>query len=99
MDKFVEKHNPTYEFYNTDEITLKTIVRANPGLVLLKEGVIIDKWHANDIPEVDKFHAMLTHQALAKYKGQQEKNTVWMILLIVAFVVSLYYHLRRYWTK
>lgn len=41
-----------YKFYNTDEITLKTIVRSNPGLILIKEGTILDKWHHNDLPSV-----------------------------------------------
>lgn len=33
-----------------DGTALKTIVRSNPGYVLLKEGVIIAKWHHNDAP-------------------------------------------------
>lgn len=37
-------------FINMDETTLKTIVRSNPGLLLIKEGVILGKWSAHDIP-------------------------------------------------
>lgn len=44
-----------FEFFNSDEITLKTIVRANPGLVLLKGGTVIDKWHFNDVPSIEEF--------------------------------------------
>jgi len=39
-----------FDFYTCDGITLKTIVRANPGIVLLKKGVVIAKWNANDLP-------------------------------------------------
>ena len=40
-----------FEFMVTDKTTLKTIVRSNPGLVYLENGVIKGKWHYNDIPE------------------------------------------------
>lgn len=37
-----------------DDILLKTIVRSNPGVVLFKDGVIVDKWHIKKLPSFDK---------------------------------------------
>lgn len=54
LASFKEKYNPPYDFYMTDETTLKTMIRANPGLVLLKSGTIIDKWSQNAIPTPDQ---------------------------------------------
>lgn len=46
-------------FVATDEITLKTIIRSNPGLVLLKGDVVAGKWHYNDFPSVDELNVIL----------------------------------------
>lgn len=40
-----------YPFATMDEITLKTMVRSNPGLILLKNGVVIGKWCVSSLPD------------------------------------------------
>ncbi|MFH1936163.1 MAG: BT_3928 family protein, partial [Bacteroidota bacterium] len=40
-----------FEFYNSDDVVLKSMIRSNPGLILLKNGVVIRKWHYNDFPD------------------------------------------------
>jgi hypothetical protein len=53
IKQFEEQYNPPYEFFFCDEITLKTMIRSNPGLILMKEGTIINNWHWRDIPKID----------------------------------------------
>ncbi|MEL6635971.1 MAG: DoxX family protein [Bacteroidota bacterium] len=50
IDNFREATEANYPIYEADDILLKTIVRSNPGVVLLKNGKIIMKWHQNKLP-------------------------------------------------
>jgi uncharacterized membrane protein YphA (DoxX/SURF4 family) len=54
-DEWVNRYGLPFEFFTCDEITLKTIVRSNPGLMAVKDGIIVGKWHHNDIPEPEEF--------------------------------------------
>ncbi|MFH1320833.1 MAG: BT_3928 family protein [Bacteroidota bacterium] len=54
IDEFRHEVQAMYDYYITDELTLKTIIRSNPGLMLIKGGVIIKKWHYNDFPSFDE---------------------------------------------
>jgi len=38
-------------FYSSDDVVLKSMIRSNPGLILLKDGVVIEKWHYHDFPD------------------------------------------------
>jgi hypothetical protein len=43
-----------YPFYSADEIMLKTVVRSNPGFLLISNGVIAGKWGFRDFPAVEE---------------------------------------------
>jgi uncharacterized membrane protein YphA (DoxX/SURF4 family) len=47
-------------FFSVDETTLKTMVRANPGYILIKDGVILKKWSWANIPEKEELLKLTT---------------------------------------
>jgi len=48
IETFKQKTSVTYPFYKTDPTALKTIIRANPGLMIIKNGTITGKWNWRD---------------------------------------------------
>ncbi len=50
VQNFIKKYRPNFEFYYGDEINLKTIIRSNPGLFVLKKGTVVGKWAHRDMP-------------------------------------------------
>ncbi len=60
LEDFKNVAHPTYEFLFGDEVTLKTIVRGNPGLLYLRSGTILGKWHYNDFPTPEEMAVIVT---------------------------------------
>jgi len=78
-----------YDFCFTDDVTLKTIIRANPGLVLLQRGTIVGKWHYNDMPDVVNLKPNLLSVALDQHaakSGARLSNILMIVFLFFAFV-------------
>ena len=48
---WIDRTGAEYPFCQTDETTLKTVIRSNPGLLLLKQGTVIRKWSHNRLPD------------------------------------------------
>ena len=52
-EKIIATYGLDFEFYFTDETTLKTIVRSNPAILVLSKGTIQQKVHYNDFEELE----------------------------------------------
>lgn len=52
--KYIEVYNMRYPIFFADGTELKAMIRSNPGLILLKDGIVLNKWHANDFPKTWK---------------------------------------------
>lgn len=50
IESFKKETGADLDFYLTDQTTLKTMIRSNPGLMLLKKGTVIDMWHYHSFP-------------------------------------------------
>lgn len=74
-----------YPFCNVDETTLKTMIRSNPGLMLLKEGTIIRKWSHNRLPDISELKQPLDQSPL----GQMPTTTVAQKIVVVLLWFAL----------
>ena len=54
---FSKKMKLFMEVFYADAVPLKSMVRANPGILLLKNGVIVNKWHYHNLPSFDELSA------------------------------------------
>lgn len=53
IQRWIDMTGAEYPFCTTDATTLKTIIRSNPGLLLLKNGVVKGKWSHNRLPSIE----------------------------------------------
>jgi hypothetical protein len=79
ITEFAEKNSATYPFFNTDEITLKTMIRANPGIMLLRRGWIIKKWNSNDLPDIESIEKDYINNPEYKKKKDELKKDAYNV--------------------
>lgn len=53
-EAFSKRNKLLAEIFYADAVPLKSMVRANPGILLLKNGVVINKWSYQSMPSFDK---------------------------------------------
>jgi uncharacterized membrane protein YphA (DoxX/SURF4 family) len=53
FEAFRHEYQWSAPFYLTDATVLKTMIRTNPGVILLRDGVVLEKWPAIAIPAAE----------------------------------------------
>lgn len=61
-EAYSKKRKLMMEIFNADAVPLKSIVRSNPGLLLLKNGVVINKWHFHTLPTYNELESQYLRQ-------------------------------------
>jgi uncharacterized membrane protein YphA (DoxX/SURF4 family) len=87
VDSYKKRFQPAYEFCTTDETTLKTISRANPGILLLLRGTIIDKWSHRDAPAPTDLKTNLLSSSILQ---QQTKQSRLIVIGLILVILSIY---------
>ena len=59
IDHWTDITGAEYPFCTTDATTLKTMIRSNPGLMLIKDGKVVRKWSHNRLPDTELMTASL----------------------------------------
>ena len=77
IDEWIAGTAAQYSLLQCDEIPLETMVRSNPGLVLMKNGVILNKWSHRDIPGESELDGPLDRLQSVVSPKRGPLNTPW----------------------
>lgn len=100
MIKFWKEYmGAEYQFCLTDETTLKTIVRSNPGMILLKSGIIINKWHHKQLPTDEQLLGRLENSELGTAMASNDLRTTLYIILLYIIPLAIIIGIEAIWLK
>ena len=87
IETYKKRYHVPYEFCTADEIQLKTMIRSNPGVIILQKGTILDKWAGKDVPDVKELQDTdLT--AYCVYSREQMQRIYLVYSIILLFFVA-----------
>ncbi|MFA6729015.1 MAG: BT_3928 family protein, partial [Prevotella sp.] len=97
IKRWIDLTGAEYPFCTTDGTTLKTIIRSNPGLILLKNGTIIRKWSHNELPNEGELTQPLELSKIGQTPGNSIAKKITKILLWFLIPLFLFVLADRLW--
>lgn len=79
-----------YPLYWGDDIALKTMIRANPGLVLVKDGVVVEKLNITDVPYIEEGEGPARLASSGGYVKVMRGWRFWLLLFAVPVALLLF---------
>lgn len=79
---WIDHTGAEYDIYRGDERALKTVVRSNPGLVLLKDGKVVHKWSSWNLPDEYELCAPLEELSIGKIEVLEFRQKVMFVTII-----------------
>jgi len=93
MERWRDITGADYPFCLTDGTTLKTIIRSNPGVVLLKDGKVVRKWGHNQLPREAQLNGRLEEIEIGQMPESSTERKIlyiimWYVLPLVVLTVA-----------
>ncbi len=60
INRYREVYIMDYNVYFADDTELKAMIRSNPGMILMHNGIVVAKWHYNDFPTAANVKQLIT---------------------------------------
>ncbi|MBP5380161.1 MAG: DoxX family membrane protein [Bacteroidaceae bacterium] len=84
IERWKDRTGAEYDFAQADGTALKTVIRSNPGILLLHDGVIYQKWSCNEFPQAEQLKEPLEDLQIGQLQqGHQMRHTVRLLLWFI----------------
>ena len=97
IDHWKDITGAEYEFAQTDGTALKTVIRSNPGLLLLHGGIIYQKWSCNNLPQAEELSDPLEQTNMGQMQSRSRLRATYRLLLWFIIPLLLWTLIDRIW--
>lgn len=91
--RWQEMTGAEYPFFHTDDVVLKTMIRANPGLMLLHGSTVVNKWPNTDLPRAELLQGPieslpLSHPQVDTKMQRVVRLLLWYVLPLIVITLA-----------